>query len=141
MSATPKMRQAPKNAPEPKKPTNPELLKFMEQECKPVKGIFKNYECPGGTSHIVQSKYPGQPIFNQKLEDGQEYTVPLWVARWLNGIDVTAKARNGKINSCFYPKYEYEIPVVDGIIPTGSPVQVPGLGRQRFGFQSLEFAA
>ena len=112
------------------------LLSFMKDECKPVKGIFKNFECPGGSVQITQHKYPNQPPFNQVLEDNKEYEVPLWVARWLNGIDITATARNGKIGSCAYPKYNYEI-------PEGQATPVPMIGeyKQRYGFQSLDFLA
>lgn len=140
MTATPKMKGAPHIIHKDKEAAKKELLKFMDEECKPVKGIFKNYECPGGSAHLTQAKYPNQPIFNQVLQDGKEYTVPLWVARWLNGIDITAKARQGKIGSCSYPKYHYEIPLIAGQ-PQGTPEQMEGLGRQRYGFQSLEFAA
>ncbi len=140
MTATPKMREQKKSAPREIK--NPKLLEFMKQECVPVKGIFKNYECADATAHIIQSKYPRHPelnptpMFNQVLQDGQEYEVPLWVARWLNGTDITATARDGKIGSCSYPKYEYNLP--EG---SANLVPIAGAGKQRYGFQSLEFAA
>lgn len=133
MTATPKMRGRP---PTEKKVDvkNPRLIAFMEEECKPVKGIFKNFECPGGSAHIVQAKYPNQPVLNQILQDGQEYEIPLWAARYLNGIDVTAEELGGKIGSCSYAKFNYEIP--EG---GGTPVPLIGARRQRYGFQSLDF--
>lgn len=134
MPATPKMKGiAPTRVP-PKECKNEKLLEFMKEECRPVRGIFKNYECEGGSAHICQHKYPNQPLFNMVLQDGEEYEIPLWVARYLNGIDVTATARNGKIGSCGYPKYEYQLP--EG---QSSPIPLIGRYRQRYGFQSMDF--
>ncbi len=141
MTASPKMRaqNPPKSYKELK---NEELLRCMKEECVPVKGIFKNYECEGATLALTQRKYPyhpelnRNPIFKEVLQDGAEHEIPLWVARWLNGKDITAKELNGKLGSCSYPKYAYDIP--EG---TATPVVIPGRRKQRFGFQSLEFTA
>jgi hypothetical protein len=111
-----------------------ELQKFIEEEKRLVKGIFKNYECPGGSVTITQKKYKSEPMFIKDMLDGQEYEIPLWVARWLNGIDVTAKSLNGRINSCSYVKHQYSLDRI-----TGQPVQVEGQKKQRYGFQSLDF--
>jgi len=132
MTATPAMRR--NSGPKKDRVLSDELLNFMKEECKPVKGIFKNYECPGGAVKIVQSKYPNQPVFEMLMIDGHEYEVPLWVARWLNGIDATAKNLNGKVGSCSYPKHEYAL-VNDNAIP----IEMIGKRVQRYGFQSLEF--
>lgn len=134
MTATPKMKEAPKVIRSEKDRNNDELLKFMKEECRPVKGIFKNYECPGGSLPLTMGKYPNQPIFNKTLNDGEEYEVPLWVARALNGIDVTAKERNGKVGFCSYPIHAYTIDK-----NTGQSIPSIGSFRQRYGFQSLDF--
>lgn len=135
MTATQKMKNGIQGTSEQRTGLKKELLKFMEEECRPVKGIFKNYECAGGGTLIVQHKYPGQPHFSQWLQDGQEYEIPLWVARYLNGIDITATALKGKIGSCSYPRHSH---CVD---KNGQSIIVEGQRRHRFGFQSLEFAA
>lgn len=125
---------------------NPELKKFMEEESKMVKGRFKNYETPGGNLPFTAGKYPGQPLFSINFQDGEVYTVPLWVARHLNGIDKTAKALNGKIGSCSYPihgfKWDTGKPAPESALgATGEPVPIVGVARrkQRYGFESLEF--
>ncbi|KKN67873.1 hypothetical protein LCGC14_0456600 [marine sediment metagenome] len=135
MTASAAMKGAPSIIHNNKDAAQKELQKFIEEECKPVKGIFKNYECPGGAAKITQHKYRGQPLFAKTMEDGQEYEVPLWVARWLNGIDVTAKACNGRIGSCSYARHQYSVDR-----NTGQPIQIEGQRRQRYGFQSLDFS-
>ena len=136
MTSTPAMKGAPKIIHNDKDMAQKELKQFMEEECRPVRGIFKNYECPGGSTKIVQSKYPGKPIFEKVMQDGEEYEVPLWVARALNGVDVTAKALNGKVGLCSYPVHSYTVDRT-----TGQPVQGIGQRKQRYGFQSLDFVA
>lgn len=133
MTATPKMR-APVVMKAEKERDNEELMRFMKEECRPVKGIFKNYECAGGSVPFTMAKYPRQPIFSATMQDGEEYEVPLWVARALNGIDVTAKERKGKVGFCSYPIHSYTIDK-----NTGKSVPSVGTYRQRFGFQSLDF--
>ena len=125
-----------------------ELKKLMEEESKIVKGRFKNYETPGGNLPFTAGKYPGQPLFSANFQDGETYEVPLWVARHLNGTDITAKALNGKIGSCSYPihgfKWDTGKPApTSGMGPIGEPVPLVGIAKrkQRFGFESLEFDA
>lgn len=129
-----------------KREISPRLKKFMDEECQMVKGRFKNYETEGGNLPLTCGKYPGQPLFSQTFQDGEIYEVPLWIARHLNGIDVTAEAINGKIGSCSYVihgfKWDKGAPVPESQIgPGGAPV--PHIGsekrKRRFGFQSLEF--
>ena len=128
------------------KEMNPELKKFIEEETRIVKGRFKNYETPGGNLPFTAGKYPGQPLFKANFIDGETYEVPLWVARHLNGTDVTAKALNGKIGSCSYPihgfRWDPGKPVPEsGVDAVGTPVPLIGVAKrkQRFGFESLEF--
>src|SRR3972149_4928125 len=68
---------------------HPFLEKCMEEESEIVEGIFRNYESPGGTHMFSCRKYPNQPVYHGNMVDGARYKVPLWVARWLNGIDIT----------------------------------------------------
>ncbi|MFP3859228.1 MAG: hypothetical protein ACLFUW_00250 [Bacteroidales bacterium] len=144
-SVTPTVKAAVNN---PKYQISEELEKMMKEECKTVKGKFKNYEAPGGRLPFTAGKYPGQPLFSAVFEDGEEYEVPLWVARHLNGIDATAKKRNGKIGSCSYPVHGFKwepgksMPE-SGMGEGGAPVPVTGVQKrvQRVGFESLEFNA
>lgn len=109
------------------------LKKLMEEEKKPVTGIFRFHECPGGETIIPMKKYEGD-VKTFHLKDGEEYTVPLWVARWLNGYDATAGAVKGKINSCAYSIHEH---CVDRY--TGLPSIKIGQVRRRMSFESNEF--
>ena len=132
----------------PKREISPELKKFIEAETKIVRGRFKNYESPGGNLPLTCGKYPGQPLFKQTFLDGQEYSIPLWVARHLNGTDITATELNGKIGSCSYPthgfKWDPSNPMPQSELgDQGVPVPLIGVAKrtQRFGFESLEFDA
>lgn len=127
---------------------SPELKKFMEEERKLVKGRFKNYETPGGNLPLTCLKYPGEPLFSENFVDGEIYTVPLWIARHLNGTDVTAKAIDGKIGSCSYVVHGFKWadgkPAPQSILgPQGVPIPNTQTTKrkQRFGFESLEFAS
>ena len=132
----------------PPKGMSSELKKFMDEESIIVRGRFKNYESPGGPLPLTCGKYPGQPLFSQTFQDGEEYEIPLWVARHLNGTDVTAKAIDGKVGSCSYAIHGFKwddgkaAPQSSG---SSGGVPVPVIGevkrKQRFGFESLEFNA
>jgi hypothetical protein len=131
----------------PKGGINPKLEKFIKEECKMVKGRFKNYEVPGGGLPFEAGKYPGQPLFKCNFQDGEVYEVPLWVARHLNGIDVTADALGGKIGSCSYPihgfKWEGGKPAPESVLGAGGspiPATVVSKRKQRFGFEPLDFS-
>jgi hypothetical protein len=140
MAATAKMKSQESKASTRPTKISEKLLKFMKEECVLVKGIFKNYECPGATVPFTQSKYPYHPeinkhhIFQTVMTDGEEYEIPLWVARWLNGTDVTAVECDGKIGSCSYPKHTFS-KAEDGV----TPISMPGKRVDRYGFQSLAF--
>ncbi len=108
------------------------LERYMKEELKMVKGIFKFFECPGMGAKITVKKYPGH-MFAQEMQDGQEYEVPLYVARFLNGIDVTAEAIGGKLGTCSYEVHGY---LMD---KNGMPIVNKEKRKSRFGFQSLEF--
>lgn len=117
-----------------KKAAKERLHKFMQEESRMVKGVFKCYECPGASTTFTVKKYPNQPAKKYSFTDGQEYEIPLWVARHLNGIDATAEAIKGKINSCAYPVHAYQIDSKTGL----SSIDV-GTVKRRYGFQSLDF--
>lgn len=126
------------------------LEKFAQEESRMVKGRFRCYETPGSRQRIQQRKYKQLPMFDKWMTDGETYEVPLWVARWLNGIDVTAHAINGKVNSCSYPIHGFlmqnandlkpgQESLIEGgitVVPTENIVK----RERRYGFESLEFS-
>jgi len=144
------------------------LQKFMQEESKLVRGIFQCFENPGATQKITYKKYPtpaemrkrggtgGVEPFSKSMTDGQEYEIPLYVARFLNGTDVTAGAvaehgtGNKNIGTCAYSIHGFKY---SGNNPPpcelgtgagneiGIPVPIVGVSKRvkRYGFQSLEF--
>lgn len=117
-----------------KKAAQERLRKIQQEESRPVKGVFKSYECPGGCVKFSVKKFPGEQTKTYTFLDGHEYEVPLWVARHLNGIDATATELKGKVNSCAYPIHQYHIDPQTG----QSSIEV-GTVRRRYGFQSMDF--
>jgi len=123
------------------------LTKFIAEETKVVKGRFRCFETAGASQRIQVRKYPGVPMFDKVMTDGEMYDVPLYVARHLNGIDVTARAVDGKIYTCSYPihgfKYNGDMAPPSGLGDGGIPVPLVGVSKRirRFGFESLEFDA
>lgn len=130
------------------------LDEFIKEETKIVKGIFQCFESPGASLEIYVKKYPGIAPFRKTMTDGLIYEVPLYVARHLNGTDVTAGAlgdastKNSSIGSCSYPIHGFiwkpgeQAPNnLNG--DAGIPVPIVGITKRikRFGFQSLEFAS
>lgn len=129
------------------------MQELMNEEMKVVKGIFKCFETPGATVNIVVKKYPGTAPFSKVMKDGETYEVPLYVARHLNGIDITAGAlsddagKHTKIGTCSYPVHGFKwdrgasFPSAHAD-ESGSILPVQGVVKriQRYGFQSLEFA-
>jgi len=59
------------------------IARDRKEESKPVKGIFRNFETPGGEFTFPYLAYKGDPLAMYKLRDGKEYTIPLGVARHL----------------------------------------------------------
>jgi len=132
------------------------LQELIKEETKLVRGIFQNYENPGCSATISVRKYPGIPPFQQTMLDGCEYEVPLYIARFLNGIDASAGAlgdkdkRNTNIGTCSYPIHGFkwdtgvEAPRSSEGVYNGNPTVVPivGITRRvkRYGFQSMEFS-
>lgn len=128
------------------------IQEFMKEEMKLVKGIFKCFETPGASVKIIVKKYPGTQPFEKLMSDGETYEIPLYVARHLNGTDVTAGAlsdhtvKNVRIGTCSYPVHGFKWKCgdapksVEGM--DGALVPLLGVSKrvQRYGFQSLEFA-
>ena len=119
---------------------------FIEEETKLVKGRFRNYETPGGHASVFCSKYPGVEPFKKTMFDGEVYEVPLYVARFLNGVDVTAKGCDEKINTCAYPVHAYKhdrnAPMVRSDQDVSGNIILPDTLKKwtrRYGFESLEF--
>jgi hypothetical protein len=108
------------------------LKKFMDEELKLVRGIPQNHETPGGTIAVNIVKYPGHS-FCKVLQDGVETEVPLYVARFLNGIDVTATGLKGKLGTCSYP---ISTNLMD---KDGNYIISNEKRKRRYGFQSIEF--
>lgn len=132
------------------------LKELIREETRLVKGIFQNFESPGATVPISVSKYPGIPMFRKEMTDGYEYEIPLYVARFLNGIDASAGAAAEKnksiqaIGTCSYAVHGFKYQGGDlpasqsGSVPGGPqgiPVPIVGISKRvrRFGFQSMEF--
>ena len=121
------------------------LKKFMDEESKLVKGRFRCYETPGDKRKIIVKKYPDMPVFEKEMIDGELYEIPLYVARHLNGVDVTADSVGGKIYTCSYPihgfKWENNSPPPCTADTSGSIVPVSGIVKRtrRYGFESMEF--
>ena len=147
---------------------NKKLKELMAEEGKLVRGIFQCFENPGATQKITYKKYPtpsemrkrggegGLEPFTKTMTDGQEYEIPLYVARFLNGSDVMAGAlgdlpKQTNIGTCSYavhgfkssgPELAPSMLGFGGAGESGIPVPIIGITKRikRYGFQSLEFA-
>lgn len=97
-------------------------LKYMrDKDNQMVRGIFKNYECPGGSLSFNFRKYKEDQIEPYSFVDGGIYTVPLKVAKHLN-------------NNCFHEVHGHALDA------DGKPVQRIKEKVYRYGFSSLEFS-
>lgn len=85
-----------------------------------VKGIFIFHEVPGGKLEFPFKKYKHDPIVNYSFIDGEEYEIPLEVAKHL-------------CTNCWYPNYSYKED------ERGRPVTKVTSKIRRCSFQSLEF--
>lgn len=109
------------------------LRKYMNEEMKMVWGTFQNFETPGAALRLQVKKYPGFE-FDKTMEDGKAYEVPLYIARHLNGIDITATAINGDLGTCSYAVHSH---IMDS---SGNPIINTAKRKRRYGFQSAEFS-
>lgn len=134
------------------------LEEMMKQETRLVKGRFQCFETPGATVKVTVKKYKEVPIFEKEMTDGYQYEIPLYVARHLNGFDMTAGAAadaaegkfgNTDIGTCSYAKHGFIMPGKDAALnpsmngDAGIPVPIVGVSRRvrRYGFQSLDFGS
>lgn len=93
---------------EQKKKFKADLKKQYDEEKRVIRGRFLCFEPRGGSVTFVYRKYEWEHPVQYTFIDGEEYDIPLGVARHLNGIDITAKALNGQINSCSYPVHQHQ---------------------------------
>ena len=123
------------------------LQKYIDEETKLVKGRFRTIESPGTSQRIQIRKYPGIPMFDKVMKDGEMYEIPLYAARFLNGIDATAKAVGGKIGTCSYPVHGFKWNPLEALpspaqgSEQGIPVPISGISKRvrRYAFESAEF--
>jgi len=100
--------------------TRADVERMRDKDREKVKGIFRNYEVPGGSLSFSIKLWPGDQVESYTLFDGEIATVPLGVAKHLN--------KNG-----WYPRHEYALD------QNGKKAVRIGEKIRRFGFQSLEF--
>lgn len=99
---------------------DPVYLKWKE-ESKMVKGIFHCHEPKGGCVTFSFRKYKWDPVRTYTMYDGEEYEVPLAVARHLN-------------NNCTYYEHTH---ILDA---NGQPsVDRRGKKVSRMNFESKDF--
>lgn len=129
------------------------LLDLIKEETKTVKGRFRVYGADGNPldgawEKVTFRKFPEElvPAFSQLMQDGQTYEVPLYIARFLNGYDGAAKARNGLINSCSFAVHRWKTtqhgaPVASNVSnhPGATPVDLaePDKYKRTYGFESM----
>jgi len=134
------------------------IQELIKEETRLVKGIFQCFESPGATVTITVRKYPGIQPFVKSMSDGLIYEIPLYVARHLNGIDISAglmgdeNKRNQNIGTCSYPIHGFRsnngqlAPSELGVVGNGEATNIPVPMFQvtkrvkRYGFQSMEFS-
>ncbi|MFI5332567.1 MAG: hypothetical protein ACHQVS_00530 [Candidatus Babeliales bacterium] len=97
------------------------LKQLREKHAKPVRGIFRYHECPGGLMKFSFMEFKEDGVKDYALQDGEVYTIPLGVALHLN-------------KNVAYPEYDY-FKTEDKMKNT---FQVARKVR-RVSFQSLEF--
>lgn len=122
------------------------LKKFIDEETKLVKGKFRNLETPGASQKITVRKYPPPvPMFEMVMQDGVQYEIPLYVARFINGTDATAEGNGKKIHTCAFPTHGFKFDN-SGNLPRSQedmgipvPIIAPVKWNRRYSFESLEF--
>jgi hypothetical protein len=69
---------------EEKKKSSEMIETARKADAKLVKGIFKNLECPGGDLTFAYHAYKGEPTRVYHMVDGDEYEIPIGVAKHIN---------------------------------------------------------
>lgn len=73
-----------KRTPEEKKKASEMIETARKIDAKLVKGKFKNLESPGGDLMFAYHYYKGEPTRVYHMLDGQEYEIPVGVAKHIN---------------------------------------------------------
>lgn len=103
-----------------------EYIKHLkEKDCEMVTGVFRCNEPPGGSVEFTTMAYPGESPTKRLFKDGEQYTVPRYLARRLENEFQGV--------GCWYPTNAY---ILDD---SGKPLVHVGKKNRRFGFGSLEF--
>jgi len=97
-----------------------DIENMRAQDNEKVRGTFNFLEVPGGTLKFPFLKYKGDPVEVYELIDGQQYEVPLRVAKHLN-------------ETGWYPVHAYEMDT------QGKPSVRVGKKVRRYSFTSSEF--
>ena len=128
---------------------NPLLEEKAKEDLKTVKGVFRIFESgrEGSSEKITCRKYHPSicPMFSKVMFDGFEYELPLYVARFLNGIDNNAEHIDGKIHTCSFVTHGYRSNSGEGMKEMNDEFHDSNLmvakRTRRYGFESLEFAS
>lgn len=132
----------------PQKESNKEKLeRIMAEDTRIIKGRFYNMDFPGSSQRFQMRKYPNIKPFDKILTDGEVYEIPIYVARWMNGVDKSSEHGSGKIiHSCAYPTHGFKWNEGEGAPlsrdgDAGIPVPIIGVAKwnKRFRFESMEF--
>lgn len=103
---------------DPKAPMIDKFEKQRKEESRLVKGIFQDNEVKGGTTRFPFKKFKGDKVQEYVLTDGQQYEIPLAVAKHLN-------------SACAYEQHSFLLG------PDGKHIKSPRK-IYRFAFKSLE---
>lgn len=98
---------------------------LKEKDCEMVTGVFRCHEPQGGTVTLTAMAYPGEDPRSHEFFDGEQYTIPRYLARRLENEFQGC--------GCWYPTNKY---LLDD---AGKPMVHVGKKNKRFGFGSLEF--
>lgn len=93
---------------------------LREKHSKIVRGIFRNFETPGGSLSFSFKELPGDQVETYVLYDGELTSLPYGVAKHLN-------------KNCWYPVHAFAQD------ENGKQVARIGQKIRRFSFESLEF--
>lgn len=104
-----------------KKVTNVQLDYMRDKDRETRRGIFRFYECQGGSMSFVYKAYKGDKVERYDLLDGQAYELPRGVIKHLN--------TNG-----WYPVHGH------ALNDAGLPSMKISQKVRRFGFESTEFS-
>lgn len=103
-----------------------EYIKHLkEKDCEMVTGVFRCNEPQGGNVEFNCMAYPGEDPKKYHFYDGEQYTIPRYVARRIENEFQGC--------GCWYPTNKY---LLD---EAGKAMVHLGKKNRRFGFGSMEF--